>query len=321
MDESPQAVAATTFRIVKKGYDPDEVRTYLGEVARSLTAAQEHAASMEQRARQAVEKAKEVIHQRQATPAGGLKPEDSETISRTLLLAQRTADNTMADARSEAEKVRAAARAEADTSVSAAKVEAGRLIEAAKADARRAGESERVRVEEELQSLLARLEFLKDDVVQLERFADDQRNRLREAAEALLDIAERPVGGLAGQRPPVLSAASDAPPPLAEPSGGIDHGASMDASDDGWVEETGLSFADDRQDVEEGASDEAKDARGADPDAPTQALRIVPAADVDDRDNLGLFDDHPITDEVPIVPPPPPPPPGGMRIVDDEESR
>lgn len=310
MDDSPQAVAGTTFRIVKKGYDPDEVRTYLGEVARSLSSAQEHAASMEARARQAVAKAQEVMHQRQATPASGLKAEDSETISRTLLLAQRTADNTTADARAEAEKVRAAARAEADTSVNAAKVEAARMIETAKADARRAGESERVRVEEELQALLARLEFLKDDVTQLEKFAEEHRTRLRESAESLLDIAERPVGGLAGPRPPVLSAASDMPPPLGEPLH-TDAPPHTSGPDDRWTDEAeGLTFADD--------ADERADDGATGIDEPTQAFRVVPAADVDDRENVELFDDHLITDEVPVTPAPAP---REMRIVDDEDAR
>ncbi|HEY5874265.1 MAG TPA: DivIVA domain-containing protein, partial [Ilumatobacteraceae bacterium] len=217
MDESPQAVAGTTFRIVKKGYDPDEVRAYLSNVSRALTAAQEHAASMEARARQAVAKAQELMQQRQATPERGMKLEDTETISRTLLLAQRTADNTTADARRDAEKTLATARAEAETALAGAKEEALRLVETARADARRAGENERVQVEEELQQLLARLEFLRDDVTQLDRFTGEQRTRLREAAEALNDIAERPVGGLGEHRSPVLSAASDMPPPFGTP--------------------------------------------------------------------------------------------------------
>ena len=217
MDESPQAVAGTTFRIVKKGYDPDEVRAYLSNVSRALTAAQEHAASMEARARQAVAKAQELMQQRQATPERGMKLEDTETISRTLLLAQRTADNTTADARREAEKTLATARAEAETALAGAKEEALRLVETARADARRAGENERVQVEEELQQLLARLEFLRDDVTQLDRFTGEQRTRLREAADALNDIAERPVGGLGEHRSPVLSAASDMPPPNGAP--------------------------------------------------------------------------------------------------------
>ena len=35
MELSPQAVAAATFRTVKRGYDPDEVRAYLIEVSAS----------------------------------------------------------------------------------------------------------------------------------------------------------------------------------------------------------------------------------------------------------------------------------------------
>ncbi|HEY5874562.1 MAG TPA: DivIVA domain-containing protein [Ilumatobacteraceae bacterium] len=274
MDESPQAVAGTTFRIVKKGYDPDEVRAYLSNVSRSLTAAQEHAASMEARARQAVAKAQELMQQRQATPERGMKLEDTETISRTLLLAQRTADNTTADARREAEKTLATARAEAETALAGAKQEALRVVEAARADARRAGENERVQVEEELQQLLARLEFLRDDVTQLDRFTGEQRTRLRETADALHDIAERPVGGLGEHRSPVLSAASDMPPPFGTP-----------------VAEGGLSFA---------GGDESGTA--SDPEAATQALDAMDQAEIDDLD-LANGEHHDITAEVPVTPP------------------
>ena len=87
------------------------------------------------------------------------------------------------------------------------------------AEARRAGEAERVRAESEVQSLLARREFLESDVDQLERFlvapARAARARRRRRAH---DIVERVPGGLgecAGRcsrrppiRPPVDSAAA-----------------------------------------------------------------------------------------------------------------
>ncbi|MGD9702062.1 MAG: DivIVA domain-containing protein [Acidimicrobiia bacterium] len=310
MDESPQAVAGTTFRIVKKGYDPDEVRAYLSTVSRALTAAQEHAGSMEARARQAVAKAQELIQQRQATPDRGVKLEDTETISRTLLLAQRTADNTTADARKEAEKTLAAARAESDTTVAAAKEEALKLVETARADARRAGEAERVQVEEELQQLLARLEFLRDDVAQLERFTSEQRTRVREAADALSDIADRPVGGLGEHRPPVLSAASDMPPPLGEPVAAVGAPASAAAEQDAdiWGDEADLAFADDGE----------PPPSAIDADSPTQALRAVPGRpEADDHEHPELFDQHEITAEVPVTPPSAPN--SGMRIVGDDD--
>jgi hypothetical protein len=269
----------------------------LSNVSRALTAAQEHAASMEARARQAVAKAQELMQQRQATPERGMKLEDTETISRTLLLAQRTADNTTADARREAEKTLATARAEAETALAGAKEEALRLVETARADARRAGESERVQVEEELQQLLARLEFLRDDVTQLDRFTGEQRTRLREAAEALNDIAERPVGGLGEHRSPVLSAASDMPPPNGAPVTEVATpitSAAGAGNADRWGDESGLPSA--------GEGDNAT--AGADPEAATQALDALHQTGIDDLDRAKRAEHHhDITAEVPVTPP------------------
>ena len=311
MDESPQAVAGTTFRIVKKGYDPDEVRAYLSNVSRALTAAQEHAASMEARARQAVAKAQELMQQRQATPERGMKLEDTETISRTLLLAQRTADNTTADARREAEKTLATARAEAETALAGAKEEALRLVETARADARRAGENERVQVEEELQQLLARLEFLRDDVTQLDRFTGEQRTRLRETADALNDIAERPVGGLGEHRSPVLSAASDMPPPYGAPVTEVadsvsSASASGTAGAERWGDEPGLSAA----------GEDADATTGSDAEAATQALDAVDQAEIDDLDQAKRAEHHDITAEVPVTPPAQG---SGMRVIGGDD--
>jgi DivIVA domain-containing protein len=227
MDTSPQAISSATFRMVKKGYDPDEVRAYLGEMSKAVEAAQAHATQMESRARQAVARAQELMAA-QRTAEGAAHHDDAETISRTLLLAQRTADTTVAEARAEAETTTGNARSEADRLIAEARSAANTMIEEAKADARRAGEGERVRVESEVQQLLARLEFLRDDVAQLESFTAVSRDRLLETATALRDVAERPVGGLGELRRPVLSAAADqqpASPPLpldVEPAVGND---------------------------------------------------------------------------------------------------
>jgi DivIVA domain-containing protein len=322
MESTPDAVAATTFRIVKKGYDPDEVRAYLNELGSQLTKAREHASQMESRARQAVAKAQEVMQAHRSSPAQdtGVRPEDAETISRTLLLAQRTADATTAEARQDAERMRIAAKAEADSVLGDARLTAAREIEHAKADARRAGESERVQVEEELQQLLARLEFLRDDVAQLERYADSERERMRAAADALHDLSERPVGGLGETRPPVLSAAADMPPPRgdrASTPAGVDRPSiaailgeepppftmttrpdteMFDDEEDDWASPDAVVFAD------EVASD----------DEPTQALHIVSTES--ESPEQSLFG-HDITAEVPVVEAPRP---SGMRIIDDD---
>ena len=49
MELSPQSVSSTTFKIVKKGYDPDEVRAYLAQLANSIETTQNQATAMEAR--------------------------------------------------------------------------------------------------------------------------------------------------------------------------------------------------------------------------------------------------------------------------------
>ena len=89
------------------------------------------------------------------------------------------------------------------------------------------------------------------------------------------------------------------------------------AAIEGWEDDDALTFDDDAEEIDDAGA--ADDGIGVDRDAPTQALRIVPAEpEVDDRDNLELFSDHEITAEVPITPAPAP---GGMRIVGDDEAR
>jgi hypothetical protein len=160
-------------------------------------------------------------------------------------------------------------------------------------------------VEEELQQLLARLEFLRDDVTQLDRFTGEQRTRLRETADALHDIAERPVGGLGEHRSPVLSAASDMPPPFGTPvaevatpvssatSAGGTGGAGGAGGAERWGDAGGLSFA--------GGADSGT--AESDPEAATQALDAVDQAELDDLDLPTGAEHHDITAEVPVTPP------------------
>jgi hypothetical protein len=133
-----------------------------------------------------------------AAPSAPREPtqEESETISRTLLLAQRTADAAVADAQREADERRHAAADEASA-----------IIEQAKADSRRAGEAERIRVEEEVQALMARRDFLESDVEQLEQHVSAQRERITEVVAELEAMTNRVPNGLAPMRRPQLSAA------------------------------------------------------------------------------------------------------------------
>jgi len=217
MDLSPQAVSAATFNTVKKGYDPDEVRAFLNRVSTTLEASQQQATAMEARARAAIAKMQDLSQQAAAAPAQapearqdvGAGSAEAETISRTLLLAQRTADTTIADARAEAEELTSGAHATAETLLNEARAEADRIHGEARADARRVKDEELARAEEEVQSLLARRDFLVADVDHLEQYVAAQRERVRDAAVALQELADRVPAGLADMRRPLLSASDE----------------------------------------------------------------------------------------------------------------
>lgn len=216
MEISPHAVSAASFKTVKKGYDPDEVRSFLSEVAGSLESSQQQATAMEARARAAIAKLQEMANSHPpaagssspASAAAGLAvgPDEAETISRTLILAQRTADLTVAEAQTEAESIRSSAAADAATVLEEAQAMATKLLDEARSDARRTKDDEVQRAENEVQALLARRDFLLGDVEHLERHVGAQRERLREASVALLDLVERVPGGLGEMRRPLLSA-------------------------------------------------------------------------------------------------------------------
>jgi len=206
---SPQEIRDAAFKSVKRGgLDPDEVTAFKLAAADALQQALQNATAMEARARAAVTRLQELTQQIEAADAApavaepvaaepALAPEpapvpvrreptvdEAETISRTLLLAQRSADAAVAEAHEEAASI----------------------IEAAKADSRRAGEAERVRVEGEVQALLARRDFLESDVDQLEQHISAQRERITEVVAALEAMMNRVPNGLASMRRPQLSA-------------------------------------------------------------------------------------------------------------------
>jgi DivIVA domain-containing protein len=217
MEMSPQRVRTAEFPTVRKGADPKEVKAFLDDVADELERAQNQSTAMEARARAAVARLQEITESgAAAAPAPApvqveASADESETISRTLLLAQRTADTAVAEARSEAARIVGSANDEAATTLDSTREMAAQLLDEARSEARRAGEIERMSIAGEVEALKARRDFLESDVEQLELFLTEQRNRLREAATSIVDIVERVPGGLGAARPPLLSASDDEP--------------------------------------------------------------------------------------------------------------
>lgn len=236
MELTPSQITSATFRTVRKGYDPDEVDSFLGRAAEALEVAQQQATAMEARARAAVARLQEVTAAAaEAQPAEApaeppaetplpihvVEPEaphephlslgEAETISRTLLLAQHTADTTIAEAETEADRIRNEAQVEAEATIDSTREMSARLLEEARTEARKASEAELRAAENEVQSLKARREFLVGDVDQLEQFLIEQRDRLRGAARQIEALVERVPDGLGEVRPPALSASDDEP--------------------------------------------------------------------------------------------------------------
>jgi cell division septum initiation protein DivIVA len=209
MELSPDSVSGTTFRIVKKGCDPEEVRTYLAQLAVSFEAMQKHAAAMEARARAATARLQEIAAQPAVASAGPTQDEAADSISRAMLLAQRTADTTIREADIEATQIITRAKAEAQILVDSGQGALNRMLDEAKHDARKAAEGELKRVEDEVAAMLARRDFLLSDVEHLEQHIVTQRERLRDVASALNDLVSRVPGGLADLRRPLISAVSE----------------------------------------------------------------------------------------------------------------
>jgi DivIVA domain-containing protein len=222
---SPARIRDTEFKSVRKGYDPSEVDAFVDEVATALETAQNEATAMEARARAAVARLQEMSREGGEAPAAEVTPvkahvDEAETISRTLLLAQRTADTTVAEAQAEADRLLGSARDDAAAALDTARADAEQLVDDAKVEARKAGETERVQVEGEVQALLARRDFLESDVDHLEQYLLAQRERLVEVAATLNDLVQRVPGGLADMRRPLLSAAAE--PVTEAPDDGIE---------------------------------------------------------------------------------------------------
>jgi DivIVA domain-containing protein len=275
MEMSPHQVRNASFKSSKRGFDPEEVQAFLRDVAESLEAAQNQSTAMEARARAAVARLQEVSTARET--AEPVSSGDAETISRTLLLAQRTADATVSEAKSEAERIVTAAHEEAATTIDSTREMSSRLLEEARSEARQVSEVERKTAQSEVEALLARRDFLESDVDQLEQFLVDQRDRLRQAASSLLDMSERVPGGLGEVRRPLLSASDDPAPALeartpgqtaADIAPGGGHGSDV-AGTDVDVSPESSTFGEDRpaepSDNPSGRPDTASDERDDEP--------------------------------------------------------
>lgn len=187
MDVSPKTLREVEFREKMRGYHPEDVDQFLEEVAVGLEVLQD-------RLRQAVERAQRA--EAAAAEAGG----SDETLRRTLVLAQRTADMAVQEAREQAARILAGAEQQAQALLSEAEERAKRSHEEAMSEVR---------------SELARLESVRQqaeaEVGTIRRWVEEHRNTLTSSLKDALAMLE----GAGLNSPPPTSRPVEVPPPPA----------------------------------------------------------------------------------------------------------
>ena len=193
MDVTPQELRDIEIREAWRGYHRDDVDELLERAAATVERLQDEVRQAQLRAAQAPPPpaarppavTPPPVPERERRPPGV----DTDTIQRTLVLAQKAADDAVADARHRAQLIVAESESKAQA-----------LVSEAEANARRITETERRRLEEEIGQLTAARVTLNADVDALERFEQEYRDRLRLAINAELDALESSGHG-GGDRP------------------------------------------------------------------------------------------------------------------------
>lgn len=165
MEVTPQELRGSEIKEAFRGYHRDEVDELLERAAVTIESLSQQLAT----AGAQPAKAPDVAPLQ-------MSRDDADTLQRTLLLAQRAADDAVNDAQLQARKLIDESEARAQT-----------LVSEAEATARRIAESERRRLEAEIQELARRRDALQSDADALEAYASSYRERVRAAIEADLD--------------------------------------------------------------------------------------------------------------------------------------
>ncbi len=165
MDVTPRELRDLDIKEKKfGGYDPNEVDDLLERAAARIEALEAQTRELATRA--------------QAGDAeAGKTRETEEMLHRTLLLAQRAADEAVAEAQAKSRQILEDAESKSRSMVSEAET-----------NARRQAETERRRLETEVLEFGAKRDALVADIDALERYEQDYRARLRRAVESDLEM-------------------------------------------------------------------------------------------------------------------------------------
>ena len=198
MEVSPKTLREVEFREKMRGYHPEDVDHFLEQVAAGLEV-------MQERLRQAVERAQRA--EAAAAEAGGT----DETLRKTLVLAQRTADMAVQEAREQAARILAGAEQQAQGMLAEAEERGRKALEDAVSESRA-----------ELSRLESTRAQSQQHVDTLQRWIDEHTSHLQMSLSEALASLERvgvlwPAPNSRAADVPAPAPASSAPPaPQAE---------------------------------------------------------------------------------------------------------
>ena len=195
MDITPQELRDIEIREAWRGYHRDDVDELLERAAATIEHLEVEVNQLRSRGGGAPMPAPTpapAAPQPAPTPAAVTPPvrtPETDVIQRTLVLAQKAADEAVAEAKAKAAQI-----------VTESEERAQKLVAEAEANARRIADAEKARLEEDIARLTAARDTLTADVDALERFEQEYRDRLKTAIQAELDLLE---SGVSMERPEV----------------------------------------------------------------------------------------------------------------------
>ena len=215
MELTTELLDNAAFREAKRnGYNTQDVDEFIehvkdeyGRHEAMLREARQRADALEARVGEAERRAAEAVERAEVTS------DADETLKRTLVLAQRTADAAIKEAEEQASRTLSTAQAEADRLLADAQEASTRARAEAESEARRAQEEARTRVLGELRDLEAARDQLHADVDNLERHLEEQRDRVRLTTRELQRLLDDP----AALREVAMPVLADVVVPLTEP--------------------------------------------------------------------------------------------------------
>jgi DivIVA domain-containing protein len=299
MDVTTELLDNAAFREAKRGYNTQDVDEFIEQVKTGVLKAEAEVVELRQqlettdaRIAAAEQRAAEAAEQ-----ARGASEAD-ETLKRTLVLAQRTADAAIKEAEEQAARTLSSAQDQSARMLADAQEATARARADAEHEARRAQEEARARVLDELQDLESARDNLLIDVDGLERHLEEQRERVRTTARELQRLLDDPASLRTTVAPAVATAAPPTTVDLTAPVGDDpptdDHGNA-----DGWAPEPAEAPADVATDAPTDESD-----AGQEPDddgPPTESIDMLAEREAGDDAYLAELRKA-MTDESPLGP-------------------